>query len=341
MESITKNRQPEEVLRAMIGRAYGAAAVPDGEVATELGEGWFNVAYRVRLRDGRRVVLKIAPPADVPVLTYERDLMRNEIAAMRVLEARSEVPIPAIDHADTGRDLCGADWFAMPWVDGDTLDRVVDDETVDRAAREGLRVRLGAVNRAINELAGPHFGPIAGPVPGRSTWREVFLGMVGDVLDDGERAGVALGHDYGALRAIVAAGADALDPVVTPRFVEWDLWPGNVLVRDRAIVAVIDHERALWGDPLMESALAGIDLPAFGDPEPFLRGYGRGPLTADERRRRRLYTLYLVLVMTIETHYRGHTDPGPYEWARARLDELVPQFADRGGRPPESGACAR
>ncbi|WP_199922357.1 hypothetical protein [Microterricola viridarii] len=50
-------------LLAMIERAYGADLVPvDDDFATELGHGWFNVASRLRLRDGRDVVMKIAPP---------------------------------------------------------------------------------------------------------------------------------------------------------------------------------------------------------------------------------------------------------------------------------------
>jgi len=70
VESITKNRQPIPVLRAMVARAYGADQVSDRESwVCELGHGWFNVAYRIRLRDRRDVVLKIAPPADVEVMS--------------------------------------------------------------------------------------------------------------------------------------------------------------------------------------------------------------------------------------------------------------------------------
>ncbi|HEU5389697.1 MAG TPA: hypothetical protein VFV73_27740 [Streptosporangiaceae bacterium] len=67
MESITKNRQPEQALRAMAERAHGPAQVPatGADWVSELGHGWFNVAYRLRLRDGTRVVLKIAPPVDL------------------------------------------------------------------------------------------------------------------------------------------------------------------------------------------------------------------------------------------------------------------------------------
>jgi hypothetical protein len=54
-----------------------------------------------------------------------------------------------------------------------------------------------------------------------------------------------------------------------------------------------------------------------------MRGYGHGPLTETEGVRRRLYCLHLVLVMVIETVYRGHTDTGQYDWARGQLTEIM------------------
>ena len=74
MESITKNRQTPATLRAMVERAYGAEQVPTGEPDTwleELGHGWFNVAYRIVLRDGRAVVVKIAPRSAVSTGTSD------------------------------------------------------------------------------------------------------------------------------------------------------------------------------------------------------------------------------------------------------------------------------
>lgn len=66
-ESITKNRQSVRTLRAMVERAYGSGQVPlDDGFAEEITHGWFNVAYRIRLRDGQQVVLKIAPPLCFP-----------------------------------------------------------------------------------------------------------------------------------------------------------------------------------------------------------------------------------------------------------------------------------
>lgn len=95
------------------------------------------------------------------------------------------------------------------------------------------------------------------------------------------------------------------------------------LDRDGELVCIIDHERALFGDPLIEVGFAGLLSLSFGDSTAFLRGYGRGPLTASEEVRRRLYMLHVGLIMTIETVYRGHTDQDQYDRARECVDEAM------------------
>jgi aminoglycoside phosphotransferase (APT) family kinase protein len=321
VESLTKNRQSPGTLRAMIERAYGPDQVPDQDAdwCAELGHGWFNVAYRIRLRSGTVVVLKIAPPPGVEVMAYERGAMATELTALELIRAHTTVPVPAVDFADRSRELCDADWFAMPFVEGDNLGMLRD--TLTPAENDSYQEQLGAVTAELNTIRGTAFGPLTGP--GSDSWRTVFTGMIGSVLDDGERRGVRLGHDHPSLRALIEGHAGSLDEVTEPRFVEWDLWDNNAMVRDGRIVAIIDHERAFWGDPLIEAGFTAAENPAFGDARAFMRGYGHAPLTPSEQIRRRLYGLYLALIMVVETEYRAMTEPAHLEWVRARLDEAV------------------
>ncbi|MFD7812817.1 phosphotransferase family protein [Streptomyces sp. NPDC059785] len=320
MESITKNRQSPGTLRAMIERAYGAEQVPAGDSwAGELGHGWFNVAYRIRLRDGADVVLKIAPPPHVEVMTYERGAMSIELKTLDLIRTHTSVPVPDVHFADQSHDLCDADYFFMPYIDADNLGIV--SAGLPAAEREAYTEQLGAANREINSIRGPGFGPLAGPHD--PSWRRVFTGIVEDVLADGERRGVDIGWEYDVVRAVVAEHAGSLDEVTEPRLVEWDLWDSNVMVRDGKIACIIDHERAVYGDPLIEAGFTGTQISAFGDATPFMRGYDHTELTETQRVRRRLYCLHLMLIMVIETVYRGHTDSKQYDWARPRLDEAM------------------
>ncbi len=320
MESITKNRQPIDTLRAMAVRAYGPGSVGSGDDwVRELDHGWFNVAYRIRLSSGRAVVLKIAPPAAVEVLTYERGAMAIELAALRLIKEHTSVPVPAVEFADQSHELCDADYFFMPYIDADNLGVV--RASLPAPDLDAYHEALGSANRELNSIRGSWFGPLAGP--GSRTWRAVYTGMVEDVLRDGERRRVDLGWDYDAFRDVIAGHGRSLDEVTEPVYVEWDLGDSNVMIRDGAIVSIIDHERAFYGDPLVEVGFIGSQLPEFGDPAAFMRGYGRGEFTETEQVRLRLYSLYLALVMVVETVYRGHADPRQYRWARRQLTDAM------------------
>ena len=331
-ESITKNRQPAEVLSSMIARAFGQARVPEGEDwYEELGHGWCNVAYRIRLRDGGSVVLKIAPPEGVEVMTYEKDMMRTEVGALRMIRECTSVPVPEVLHYDASRELCDAEYFFMEFVEGDNFGII--EENLSREASAAYAEMVGAANRELNEMKGERFGLLLGgetpgsAAAGATTWREYFTGVFEDVLRDGEHRDVDLGWDYDAIRALLAEHADCLDEVTEPAFIEWDLWHSNVMVRDGVLTGIIDHERALYGDPLMEAGFVATESDALpGDATFFLRGYGKDSFTETERMRRRLYNVHLLLIMIIETNYRGHTDMSQYDTARIRLTSVLENF---------------
>jgi aminoglycoside phosphotransferase (APT) family kinase protein len=122
MESKTKNKKTREQIESMAVRAFDGLGLAAGEEAVlELKEGWFNAAYVVRLADGRQVVLKIAPPPDVEVMLYEKNIMATEVASMRLVRQNPAIPVPEICFFDDAHDLCDSDYFFMEKINGDNL----------------------------------------------------------------------------------------------------------------------------------------------------------------------------------------------------------------------------
>ena len=79
----------------------------------ELKEGFFNAAALLELDDGFRCVMKAAPPDDVRVMRYEKNLMKAEVEAMRLVRQRTRVPVPEIYIYDTTRRFVKSDFFLM------------------------------------------------------------------------------------------------------------------------------------------------------------------------------------------------------------------------------------
>jgi aminoglycoside phosphotransferase (APT) family kinase protein len=137
--------------------------------------------------------------------------------------------------------------------------------------------------------------------------------MIADVLTDGEKIKISLGIPYDEVRDLVDKASFALEQVTVPQLVHWDLWEGNVFVKDGGISGIIDFERALWGDPLMEYFFR---LHSYNPG--FVKGYGRD-LREEAAVRALLYDIYLYLIMVIETKYRNYQDDWQYQFASKNL----------------------
>jgi aminoglycoside phosphotransferase (APT) family kinase protein len=89
----------------------------------------------------------------------------------------------------------------------------------------------------------------------------------------------------------------------------FDLWDGNVLAADGRLTGLVDGERFLWGDPLLDLVSPALFRRIEDEPEhPFLRGYaGATGLVLDDaaRTRLRLCRIHLHLLMLAEGPSRG------------------------------------
>jgi aminoglycoside phosphotransferase (APT) family kinase protein len=302
MESKTKNRKTREQVARMVERAFDGATLAAGEDAVrELKEGWFNAAYDARLADGREVILKIAPPADAEVLAYEQNIMATEVATMRLVRANPAIPVPEIYYFDTGRDLCDSDYFFMEKLTGDNYEHV--KESLPPPMQAQIDRQIGVIVREINGFTGTYFGYDGNSALRGATWQEAFIKIVDSVLEDGRRKDADFGYTIDEIRAAVLKHAPALEAVTTPQLVHWDAWNLNFFVKAGQVTGILDFERALWADPLMEAQFRAL---AFGGVSDSLRGYGKTTFTHDEDARCHLYTLHLALVMKTECYYRNY-----------------------------------
>lgn len=313
--------------------------------AVRLTGGTFATTHAVRLADGTRVVVKTAPTTLDRLMTYELDLVRAEALVYGLAATRPELRMPRLLRFDGSRTDLPGDVVVAAHLDGRPWESagfgpVDDDPRAARAQHDlgALMARLHAVRgerfgyvRSVDDPAGPD-GPAGARLHG-DTWPEAFGRMVAAILDDGARWDVDLRPDD--VRTVLVRHHDALAQVTTPSLVHGDLWPGNVFVDDDGgLVGVIDPERALWADPLMD--LVGADQFGRADVAPrLLAGYAAqggsfGLDAPDARTRFLLYRMYMSAILHVESVPRGYT--GDFvQWYRREsgvllhwaLDELL------------------
>ncbi|HUR08880.1 MAG TPA: aminoglycoside phosphotransferase family protein [Nonomuraea sp.] len=308
MDSRTKRRLSPTELDDLARRALGAGVTE----STELTDGYANAVWRLSLDDGRVVVLKLSPPPELDQLSYERNLLRMEAAACE-LAAAAGVPVATLLGAGFDDPVLGGDYLLLGALDGVSWNDVKPD------GEAGLRRELGRLLARFNAVTGEVFGYPHAAITG-GTWREAYLAMVGALLADTERYPTPLPLPAAEIGALLAAAAPVLDEVTTPHLVHFDVWAGNVfldLTGTPRIQAIIDHERAFWGDPLAEFVTPTI----FGElreDDPLLAGYREVTpveLTPAARTRLDLYRAYLYLILLVENGPRQYPEA---EYARIR-----------------------
>lgn len=98
---------------------------------------------------------------------------------------------------------------------------------------------------------------------------------------------------------------------VFPVLVHYDLWEGNIFVKNGHACALIDWERALLGDVLMEDRFRRHSVN-----DSFLQGFGQTEFSEAERIRRLWYDVILYLTMMTEGSFREYPDDGQYRWIK-------------------------
>lgn len=315
MDSGIKWKLTDSELSAITERAFGLTA----SAVKELTDGWANSAYDVTLEDGRSFIVKAAPLSNTKMMTYEQGLMNTEVEVLRLVRQDGFVPVPLVYVHDASESLVNCEYFIMEKLEGDPYAKVKNSLTEEQRAR--IEFQLGVYNRRINEIRGERFGIYAASGEAGRSWKDTFHRMLLSVLSDGESAGVQLPAEYETIRHEISLRLDSLEEITEPRLVHWDLWDGNVFVKDGTITGIIDFERTLWGDPLLEMYFSH-----FNNSKPFLEGYGIEELTPAQRSRRALYDLYLDLILYIECPYRLYTDNNHIQWARENAEQGWARF---------------
>lgn len=308
---LTKNRQSEDNIRRMARAAFGGKEVLS---VKELTEGFCNVTYDLAFTDGSASILKIAAKDRRGNTSNEVGLMKAETAAMKLVREHGVCRVAEIQYYDTSRTLCDGDYFFMEKLPGENLmfakERMTAEE-IDAIDRE-----TGALSRRLTGITNPGFGFLGEERRFNSLYEFTEL-LLTNLLSDAARREIDIVYKPEAFLEGLRRDQAAFSGIGPATLVHWDMWEGNIFVKDGHISGVIDWERAMWGEAFMD------DRFRFHNRKPeFLKGFGIAAFTEAEKTRLRWYDIILYLTMMIEVFYREFEDQGQYFWAREMLEKV-------------------
>lgn len=213
-----------------------------------------NAMWRVHLDDEPDVVVRLPrrPGAAAGV--------SQEIAALKGI-ARSRVgsmvKTPTVRHVGQPYEFFPHQWSVLEWIDGEDAWRLRD--SLGGSELESLAEDLGDVIPAIGEIAGVEVRPRQAGSRGGPL--EPLLDRLTGWLDDPEWNAASL-VDVGAVKRLVAESREVVNEPVIKGFVHGDLIPGNLLLNNGVLSAIIDWGGAGIGDMAQDLAPAWAVLTA-------------------------------------------------------------------------------
>lgn len=285
-----------------IQEIFRAAGFTDVRKIRPLGAGMYNAVYEV-FTDEKSYVIKIAPPSKIPVMTYERDIMRAELYWYRQMREKTGIRVPEIYVQDFDHRIIPADYFIMEKLEGKQFDQM-DFTPQERAEASSQLAKMAA---QIHRIRNDRFGYIQNEL--YENWYQAIRMMVSNVVQDAERLGKRTKRGERLLQSI-----DRYQPVlekVECCMVNFDIWAPNILcIRgdQRIEYAWIDPERSFWGDRIADFVCLEITKPLC-EKRKSLAAYNRiseHPVAATREEEIRLAVAqgYLALIQEVEKYYR-------------------------------------
>ena len=280
----------------------------------ELSSGLFNSTYKVTT-SVRQLILKVAPAHDAAVYFNERYLMQREQSLSSRLTSIGNL-IPRYLSFFTISSLHA---FLQEYVEGELWYEVQDNLTTTDNDR--LWRQLGEFANTVHQAVGSEFGY---PKPHLEcpTWYEFIQANVSGMMDDCASYQIVF-EEMREYQSLLPRYRSLLDSVTESRLCHGDLWPRNVIINNTTagyeIKAVIDAERAFWGDPISDWVLLLYDVP-----ESFWHGYGSNLLAATDPKRLAIYRgMYYILNILESTRFPESIDG--YRRELRRTNEILSQ----------------
>ncbi len=239
------------------------------------GSGTDNVLWRIDRSPRASLVVRL------PRTESASRSLESELAVLDGLAGRPfPVAVPEVEHA--GRPDRGFPhrWAVLRWLDG--VDAWAGRAGLaDRHVDVAMGLALAEVVQAVRTLGGLGLGLAARRPGGRGGPVPALLDGLDRWLDD-PRWSAESQVDVGAVRRLAAAARELPAPIEPAAAVHGDLLPGNLLVRNGRLAAVIDWGSAAVADPAQDltpawAVLGDVGRAAFRealevDDEAWLRG---------------------------------------------------------------------
>ena len=317
MRSKTKYEVDRETLVQVFEKAGLGAA---GNIAP-LGNGEYNSVYAVDA-GGAAYAIKIAPKSSARILTYERDMMVQEVYYYGLMGQQAEINVPEIHFSDFSKSLLPSEYFIMDRLPGAQMDQL----ELSESQKAEVEAELAAMVAKMHAVKGDQYGYRQNGL--HPNWYLALESMLTNLIQDCHKLGrrTKRGHK---LLAYIHKHRAVLEQVPCS-LINFDIWPPNIICDwdDGALkCSWIDPERCLWGDRIADFVCLDFMKLSLDQKTTTIQAYNRctdEPIQVRDNERVRFAIMlgYLGLIMEVEKYARYSLLHKGY-WRNVMVEKMI------------------
>lgn len=317
MDSLEKNGISASTAAEMTRRAFDA----EPQKIEELRDGFLKSVFKIHLKTGGTVILKVAPPDKSPVMRHEKNSLESEVKALNKIIGFQHLPAPHVLFFDRSRNIIDSEYLFLENLEG-----------VPFSELEGLRLsdscelfnQAGIYAHKINSITEDYFGFLEDSARQFSSWSEAFFSMVDGMLLDAQDTNVTLPFEYDYIRDRISGEAQLLNHVQKPALIHGNLQKGNILI-DKSlfeITGIIAFGHAVFADPLMEPVFGLLDKN-----NNFLCSYNSGRKFSNGKKlRMTLYKIYFALLGLTRCSFHRIPEESELLFFKSMLEQALDEY---------------
>ncbi|MDE6110624.1 MAG: aminoglycoside phosphotransferase family protein, partial [Eubacterium sp.] len=298
---IMKNKMKQNLSDSDIQKIFSSNNLGNVLDSKQLSGGEFNTVYKV-VTDNGEYVIKIAPSKDVSVLTYEQNIAASEQFALNKLCNNSYAKVPKVIAFSASTNKYS--YLIIEFVEG----KMLLGQKLSKDEYNNVMFNLGkAVAEFHNVECDLGFGYLQNGL--KSTWKEAYFDMVQNIIADAKKVRCKIPY-FDEIMNMIDKCSYVLDEVKTPSILHFDLWQGNIFIKDGKLSSIIDFERTILGDPVGDFIHLDYIVPFnLDENKSLIDGYNsvaKNKLSFNKNELIRFYLmrLYLGMIAYVETYYR-------------------------------------
>ena len=297
-----KSRSKYQIDENIVIKLFENAGIPSVENVKPLGAGEFNSVYAADA-DGKAYVLKIAPKNQQNVLTYEQNMMEQEVYYYGMME-QAGINVPNVYFSDFSKNIIPTEYFIMERLDGKQL----NESDLNDAERKIAQQKLAEMMALMHVVKGEKYGYRQNGQ--HKNWYLAIKDMVSNLVLDAKRYG-RKNKNGAKLLDYIEKNKSILERVECS-LINFDIWEANIFVCKKESgfdLYWIDPERCLWGDRIADFVCMEFMNMTLDAKQKTIENYNKATekpidITDEVRIRFAVMLGYLGMIMEVEKYAR-------------------------------------